>query len=739
MDKTKAPSAHRALTHEEREWVLNDLHKIPSLSGLGRRLLADLVSLCPVYGSGDDHPPSILRLFEGTRSRKSLGAGEDCVESPILAFSIIRGMARIRPRIQPPKQPRQGRKKAPPAAQHVKELHLSVGSYSRHAAGLDAFAPGNLVLEALSTKKGNQPTKVLAVTREAACGSPEIIHRIVAAEPKFRRSLQRHAHPELIWVDGDDSHADLLRPLMHILASSVAQSRPNTAIVELDHKTEATKWTDKLTFAHAKLHGREEKHFYGLVGRNKRGHVFIHRPTDSARLAELKDLRVDRVVYFASELPRALPERLRERLRPEVFDPNWDPHGREPHHGSFLATVPVPLRNPPPGQSRRRFETVKEAPRTDDVATHGPQGLRPFRDACIIRVHRPALRKAWEKWLPHWERSARRGAAPAAIRGQRSKGAPPPTPPHFLGPAVDARAISADSAERWARAVTMRRVGVALSGGGACAYRFVPVLERLQRKKIPVDVFAGLSGGTLLGALYCVYGVDGLRKYVNLRWLIQLMLPLTALTTWPFEWMTDYILGGAFVENLEARLAAVTVALPDEGPPHGAVVLQGTLGEAARVSGTLPPSFAPTQKNGIRYTDGGACTAVPARVARDCGADFVLSCNAIPGPQSCNPYPPSIFGTFLSRRLRRVPPWDRMIDFKSWYSFQWQETSRIFGEEADAFLEFRPSDMSMIESVLFISARRIIADANRQGADIEQAIDRLSEAWKKLEPATAEP
>jgi predicted acylesterase/phospholipase RssA len=721
-DKANAPSAHIGLSHQEREWVLHTLHKVPRLSGLGRRLLADLVSRCPVYGSGDDHTPSILRLFESTRSRKRLGPGEDWVQAPILAFSVIKGVARVRRQEKPSEMPKKGRKKARSTAQRVDELHLPVGSYCRHAAGLDAIEPGNLVLEALSSEisdSGYQPMKVLAVTREAACGSPEIIHRILAADDNegIRRSLRLHAKPELIWVDGDDSHADVLRPLLHVLASSVAHSRPNTAVVELGPTTKAAKWTHELGFAQAKLPGMTKKHFHGLVDANKPGHVFLLRPSDPAGLAALNSLKVDRVVYFTSQLPRTLPEHLRARLRPEVFDVAWDREKQEPHYGSFLATVPVPLRNPPPGQRSRRFEAVKESPRTDEV-TSGPQGLRPFRDACIVPVHRPALRRAWEKWLPHWEAG---------------------THSHFLNPAMAAGAVSHESAARWARAVTMRRVGVALSGGGACAYRFVPVLERLHRKGIPVDVFAGLSGGALLGALYCLRGSAGLKQYVDLRWLIQVMLPLTPLTTMPFERTTDHILGGAFVENLEVRLAAVTVALPDEGPPYGAVVLQGTLGEAARVSGTLPPTFAATQKNGIRYTDGGACTAVPAQVARDCGADVVLSCNAIPGPESCNPFPASIFGTVLSRVLRRIYPVDRLIDFQSWQLFQWQETSRVFGEQADAFLEFRPSDMSMLDSVLFVSARRIIAAANRQSADIDIAIDRLVKAWNKLGTATAKP
>ena len=130
---------------------------------------------------------------------------------------------------------------------------------------------------------------------------------------------------------------------------------------------------------------------------------------------------------------------------------------------------------------------------------------------------------------------------------------------------------------------------------------------------------------------------------------------------------------------------------------------------------------------------GTGAAPVIAQVARDCGADVILSCNAIPGPQSCNPYPATTWGTLLSKILRRLPPWDRTIDFQTWRAFQWQQASRRFGEEADSFLEFLPSKLSIAEPALFAFAYSIIAAANSQGPDIEAAIDRLETAWRKLD------
>src|SRR5262249_21784913 len=68
------------------------------------------------------------------------------------------------------------------------------------------------------------------------------------------------------------------------------------------------------------------------------------------------------------------------------------------------------------------------------------------------------------------------------------------------------------TAERWARAVTNRRVGVALSGGGACAYRTLPLLRALAAAGVPLDVVSGVSGGALMGAYLCAGGVAGLAR-----------------------------------------------------------------------------------------------------------------------------------------------------------------------------------------------------------------------------------
>jgi len=714
----KAPRARKVLSVEERDRAVSSLRKVRSLSRLGVRLLADLVDRCPVYGIDANQllpVRSVLEVNPGQQAKKS-----DAIAAPLLAFVVIEGAAQASQRLAAGAPPpphgdnTKGKKKKAKASKAFAPaggpLLLPMGTYGRFDGGLAAFELGDLRLDPLEVNGVPQLFKLLVVTPEAALPCPEAIHKIIAAETvvQVKALLQALATPELILFDAQPAFDDVLRPMMHLLAASAAQRR-NVALVEFGQKTEASIWDPKLPgFTSRKIGNHSEVELRKLLNPLLPGSIFVLR--DEKHQMDIDALTFDRIVYLTGRVPRALPQRLRPRLRNDLFDdPKVDPDKQEPVLGGFVPTVAVPFHNPPPGQIPRRFDTLEVRHSKLGLGLNEPpRGLRPYRDSCVVAVNRGLLRKTWDTWLPQWE------------AGTQSE---------FLNTAVTAGALRAESAARWARALHWRRVGVALSGGGACAYRFIPVLERLRDKNVPVDVFAGLSGGALLGVFYALRGQDGLQEYTNLGAFIQAVMPLASWSTLPFELTTDYLVGGARVENLEVRMAAVTVALPDVGPPHGAVVVQGTLGEAARASGTLPPTYAPTEKNGTRYTDGGACTAVPARVARECGADVILSCNAIPGPDNCNPFPAQIYGPFLSWLLRRLPPWDRLIDFQSWRSFQWHQASKVFGLEADAYLEFPASEISTAEPALFILSHAIVAAARKQQADINRAVDELEKAW----------
>ncbi len=176
------------------------------------------------------------------------------------------------------------------------------------------------------------------------------------------------------------------------------------------------------------------------------------------------------------------------------------------------------------------------------------------------------------------------------------------------------------------------------------------------------------------------------------------------------------------------RFVAVTTELVPSKPPCVAAVLKGMLGEAVQVSGTLPPGFAPTVKNGARFTDGGASAIVPSRVVRDYGADVVLSCNSIPGPAQSNPFARSLLGTLL----HDCTVVGRVLDVWAWYAFMWERASRTCAPETDVYVEFKPQRFPFLESVSFFRARAIVRSAERERHMLHEKVKALKKLWLEL-------
>jgi predicted acylesterase/phospholipase RssA len=587
---------------------------------------------------------------------------------------------------------------------------------------------GQLCAQAKQPKKrdGEQSyrTAVMALL-DASSATPELAwsvegHRFHQNQKKQRWALYDMCLPELVWCDTDLGSRGHLEPLVHLLADAIARDlRESTAIVTLGpgearSVTLIRRHKDRYEYGYPPKSPSlpagplTKEQLYKLVRfnpqRRRRSHVFVLSLGAPGRrsTALAPELNFDRIVFLTDRVPEAVPTHLRDLLNPRLFAEGND----VPHYCAFITSVLVARDVCNRVRRRNSFDArLLRTARRGDAAGRYPYLSRLDRDACVVPVDLEKLVQAWERWTTH-----------------RSK--------PFLDGFNDTAdgAISPASVARWGRAVTNRRIGFALSGGGACAYRAGPVLEYLERAGIPIDVFAGLSGGALVGAFYCHSGLAGFNRLVALGPVIQLTAPLAMVTTWPLEAVIDAMLGGTGVEDLEIRFAAVGVALPPTDLPMTAVVVRGTVGEAVRVSGTLPPVFAETVKGGMRYTDGGAGTIVPAQVARDFGADIVLACNAIPGPSRSNPLP-----EWLARALTiGVPLLQRQIDFFAWHSYFWRQASHRFLREADAAFEFKPEDLSLMEAGMWLRSRNIVEDAKSEIPRITEVVQDMYTKWRVL-------
>jgi len=706
----------------QREHAANLLKETALFRNISRRLLIDVVERS-LAGRLKHAGAQLLDSFVNEEDPPK-NIGGETTRGQILAIVVLRGtlIAANKPprdfQRAPISSPLPPRKDWPEGFTFA--LELQPGVYSR---GTGPFTDRDLGDLRLEPPRDGEVTLLVVSTR--------MVETPVAAWMMDLRAIQIAdlvpilgfwRMPELIWIAATTGGMATVEALTHVLAGKIATDYPDepAGLVILSKTPQLLKWTNNrfedITPTRKSINvllsnlqiSALFKLFFGPDGRDVRGRLFFLHTSDTLKLPDGWVGCFNRVVYLTDEVPEELPKEIRDILREEVVDPPTEKPAKT-HLSSFLPSILANVGTRKTGGKVRKFKAGRlreRNPKNKDFETSEPF-MQYFQDSTIVPFDFELLEDTWKKWVA-------------------GGGTAQPFP--FLAAAVGSGAISDSITGSWGRAVTNRRVGVACSGGGASAYRIGPVLKRMKKEGIPVDVFAGLSGGALVGSFYSHRGMAGFKFARCLGPFFQLTMPLVLLWTWPFEFVIDYLLDGARVEELGIRFAAVTAALPETKHPSAMVVVHGTLGEAVRASGSLPPSFAPTDKNGVRYTDGGAGTAVPAQVARDCGADVVLACNVIPGPARGNPFS-GLPGGWL---IRKTPMLGRLVDNYTWYAFFMAQTSREFGTSADVFVEFDEQDFPLLESVAFIAAKWIIKEAEKEHKYLDDKVQKLHERWKAL-------
>lgn len=186
------------------------------------------------------------------------------------------------------------------------------------------------------------------------------------------------------------------------------------------------------------------------------------------------------------------------------------------------------------------------------------------------------------------------------------------------------------------------RIGLALGGGAARGFAHIGVIKALESQGIVVDVVAGTSAGSLVGALYAA-GNDGfaLNK-------LALDMDEATISDWsvPFFSTATGVLKGEGLQNYVNK-ALHNVPIESLKKPFGAVATdlgsglpilfrRGNAGLAVRASSAVPGVFQPVKIGSHSYVDGGLVSPVPVRFAREMGADFVIAVNisSRPDPQA---------------------------------------------------------------------------------------------------------
>jgi len=183
-----------------------------------------------------------------------------------------------------------------------------------------------------------------------------------------------------------------------------------------------------------------------------------------------------------------------------------------------------------------------------------------------------------------------------------------------------------------------RRVGLALSSGGAKGLAHIGVLAALQEQGIQIDMIAGTSMGSFVGAIYAEgKDIDRMRSLAidlgpkRFSFLADPALPKSGFIRGrKIRNMLRSIIGDIEFRDLEIPFAC---SATDIESGQEVVVKQGLVREGVRASCSIPVILTPT-KLGDRYlVDGGLVDPVPVRVLKEMGADFIIAVSVIPAEQ----------------------------------------------------------------------------------------------------------
>lgn len=178
-----------------------------------------------------------------------------------------------------------------------------------------------------------------------------------------------------------------------------------------------------------------------------------------------------------------------------------------------------------------------------------------------------------------------------------------------------------------------KKIGLALSGGAVLGIAHLGVINVLEQHHIPIDLIAGTSAGSLVGAFLAAgYTSDEMFDLVKtLSWgkISKVTVPkMGLLNSKLLGRFVDAKLGPRDVSQLPKPYAAIAVDLTSG---RQVVLRNGPLAEAVRASCCIPGVFTPVIRGEQVLVDGGVLNFLPVDVVRQMGADYVIAVKLKPG------------------------------------------------------------------------------------------------------------
>ncbi|MDI1243254.1 MAG: patatin-like phospholipase family protein [bacterium] len=199
-----------------------------------------------------------------------------------------------------------------------------------------------------------------------------------------------------------------------------------------------------------------------------------------------------------------------------------------------------------------------------------------------------------------------------------------------------------------------KKVGLALSGGGARGFAHVGVLKALVENNIPIDLIAGTSAGSFVGGAYAAgLSVDEIVEIgKKISWF-----GVAGFSYSPKGFLSNSAMKG-FIEKSfpvtrfeNLRIPFTAVACDLETGEEIYLKDQGDLTNAIRASCAIPGVFVPVIDDGRQLVDGGVVSPIPTRAVKKMGAEVIIAVDLITCGTTYWGSPTTLVGTLFQSAM----------------------------------------------------------------------------------------
>ncbi len=202
-----------------------------------------------------------------------------------------------------------------------------------------------------------------------------------------------------------------------------------------------------------------------------------------------------------------------------------------------------------------------------------------------------------------------------------------------------------------------KKIGLALSGGGARGFAHVGAIRAFEANGIHFDFIAGTSAGSLVGAALATgmsaAEIEAMARRLGWRNTMRPSFAIAGmLSTEPLARVLRSELPVHRFEDLKIPFAAVTydVVKGEE------FVLKdsGDLISAVRASCAVPGLFVPVRLDGRILVDGGVTSVLPVDIVRSMGADIVISVDLLACGNTYNSIPRTGLAVMIRSAMTQI-------------------------------------------------------------------------------------